>query len=144
MKDVADTLLELKFAEQHVAELKQQLNKIRSKRSILCGSCGHANRICDTVLMRTKYYVPPRGCSEGDYWLEGEWQFSCQGCSKINRCFFDGPLRKEREDLFKSIYKDLFKSSFAIEEDRLNRNLLINKDLNDRMEYFELLEVKPK
>jgi hypothetical protein len=58
--------------------------------TVLSCPCGHAQTVGETELDVVEFYVPPRGCSGGDYMTEGddpEFQFSCGGCGIRHRIY---------------------------------------------------------
>ena len=93
------------------------------------------------MAIQTHWYTPPRGCTEGDYWNEGELQFVCPETGIINRLLFsnyDVPY-EERMDFdnnpgkqFKRNYKKLFrevKESYdRTTPDKLVNNFYIDKN----------------
>lgn len=104
------------YAVVHEAQAK--IAKLRSQRRIAC-SCGARHRICDIDLLVTHWYTQPHGCTGGDYWSEGEWNFVCQKCGIRNRLLFDDykvdyfdrrKIGVAAEPTFKDIYRALFKS----------------------------------
>ena len=135
--------LEDKLAGLHKQE-SQVLKKIdeRNKnRKIECGGCNDYHKIKDIMAIQTHWYTPPRGCTEGDYWNEGELQFVCPETGIINRLLFsnyDVPY-EERMDFdnnpgkqFKRNYKKLFrevKESYdRTTPDKLVNNFYIDKN----------------
>lgn len=101
-----------------VAEATRALNDERARRRILC-SCKKYHAINKLELLVTHWYVEPCGCSGGDYWREGEWQFVCPSTGMRNRLLFDdyGVDWGERNrtasaavPAFKQLYRGLFAS----------------------------------
>lgn len=81
-----------------IYELRQQICELEAARDDLDGrtlvqcltsnhgiGCGAKFQIRKLQYLRTHRHVPPRGCSEGDYWKEGEGQFVCPKCGVRNR-----------------------------------------------------------
>ncbi len=111
--------------ESRLAELDQQKEQIRKqidirnkKKKIDCYGCQEAHKIGDLTAIQTHWYTPPMGCTEGDFWNEGELQFICPETGNINRLLFDNQdvPYEEREDYandpeeqFKRNYKQLFR-----------------------------------
>jgi hypothetical protein len=85
------------------------------KKQIPCASCKRRCLISSTTLYQTHWHIPPRGCSGGDYWKEGECQFICKHCNVVNRLLADA----EKENVFKSKYSTLFKEVVKTHDDEL-------------------------
>jgi len=49
--------------------------------------CGAKLHVSDLVYIQTHWYVPPSGCTDGDYWNTGEGQFVCPKCGCTNRLY---------------------------------------------------------
>lgn len=113
-------------ARTQLAEAHTALNEKRKRRKIACGGCTKLHAIGKLELLITHFYIQPQGCSEGDYWLEGEWQFVCPLTCARNRLLFDDyNVRYEDRDkiyiaaepTFKMIYRGLFASRRDIHKD---------------------------
>ncbi len=107
----------LKGVKDEENRIREKINKRNKRRTIRC-SCGHPHKIGDLKVIQTHWYTEPFGCTEGDYWSEGELQFVCPETSIVNRLLFDNPevpYDKRRdycnnpEEQFKRQYKHLFK-----------------------------------
>jgi hypothetical protein len=48
--------------------------------SIKCLSCGKVHKATNIELLDLEHYVPPRGCTDGDYWEHEEYFILCEGC----------------------------------------------------------------
>ena len=110
--------------EDQLAEIHQQEKQILAKidagnknRKIKCGACEDYHKIGVLTAIQTHWYTPPHGCTEGDYWNEGELQFVCPETNVKNRLLFnnyDVPWDERRnyannpEEQFKRNYKHLF------------------------------------
>lgn len=86
------------------------------KKLILCNKCKFRCLIEELTLYQTHWHVPPRGCTEGDYWKEGECQFICYHCNTVNRLLFatrwDSEILQtvsEKNEYFKWNYRQKFK-----------------------------------
>jgi len=107
--------------ESQIAALNQQLASLLAKKkkqtkdvSVVClgwsvtfrsDGCGAKLAISDLEYIQTHWYTRPDGCNEGDYWNEGEGQFVCPVCGKLNR-LYDRPEVAALKTSFKSI-KDI-------------------------------------
>lgn len=142
---IKDKILKL---EEELESARNDLKNVRSRRKILC-YCGEFHKIQDLIVIITHFYIEPYGCTGGDYWKEGEWQFSCPSTNKINRIMFNDysiPY-KERFDIntaaeptFKFIYKNLFKSIKKL-HDIENKGDYNNYFVDQNRKLFELPEV---
>lgn len=79
------------------AEFKQKQNTL-----IKC-ECGNSQKVKDTIFYQTHWYTPPRGCTGGDYWNQGEGQVVCSDCGATIRLNF------HCEELQSSAWKEAFK-----------------------------------
>lgn len=136
----------VRLAREELARAEKELNEERAQRQILC-SCGKFHRIRELALFVTHWHTPPRGCNEGDYWSEGEWQFSCPVDGRRNRLMFDDndidwQLRGSvgAEPTFKSIYRGLFASSVNVYDDRPATPFFNNHYVDNNRKHFELPE----
>lgn len=48
-------------------------------------SCGKRSQLHTCIYIQTHYYIPPHGCTEGDYWLPGEVNIICPKCKTRHR-----------------------------------------------------------
>lgn len=99
--------------EQQRKKLNQALQRKRANKTFEC-VCGSKHKIKDCTAIQTHWYVPPHGCTGGDYWNEGELQIVCPDTGVHNRILFDIPYEfRDRYDTnvesqFKRIYTELF------------------------------------
>jgi len=109
---------QLEIINQEESKILEAIDKRNSRRTIKCVSCDDFHRIRDLDAIQTHWYTPPTGCTEGDYWNEGELQFVCPETEVRNRLLFsnnDVPWEERRDykndpgEQFKTNYKDLFK-----------------------------------
>lgn len=114
MVTLEDKLAKVKEEERNVL---QRIDDRNANRKIPCACCGTSYKIKDVTAIQTHWYVPPSGCTEGDYWLPGGLQFVCPGTGTINRLLFNNndvpwPERHEfvnnPEKQFIARYKQLF------------------------------------
>ena len=47
------------------------------------------HKIKDCVAIQTHWYTEPSGCTEGDYWNQGEINIICPETNHRNRMLFD-------------------------------------------------------
>ncbi len=114
MASLEDQLAEL---HQQKKQILKKIDKRNKNRKIKCEGCEGSHEIGDLTAIQSYWYTPPRGCTEGDYWNQGELRFICPETSIINRLLFDNidvPW-EERENYdnnpgeqFKRNYKHLF------------------------------------
>lgn len=111
-----DVTTQLKQAQAALAEAETRYRYQLSNKTILC-ACGKSHAIRNLDLIVTHWYVQPHGCTDGDYWVEGEWDFVCPKGVR-NRLLFDDydiPWRvrdttESAEQGFKRIHGALFKT----------------------------------
>ena len=75
---------------------------VRCTRSVLGQGCGRMTQVRKLIYIQTHWYVSPHGCTEGDYWKEGEGQFDCPKCGNRNQ-LYDRPEIEEMKWRFKRI-----------------------------------------
>lgn len=116
---IAKAIKAVKSARDTLAKAENDLREIRKRRAILC-ACEKKHAIGKLELLVTHWYTRPSGCTDGDYWTEGEWQFVCPVDGMRNRFMFDdykveyekrGHVGVAAEPTFKTIYRGLFASS---------------------------------
>ena len=100
-----------------LAEAKKIQDQNRGKKTIRC-DCGKMHRIKDCEVIQTHWYVSPSGCTDGDYWNEGELEFVCPETKECNRLLFevqeqiDWEERIEYENDLEAQFKHLYKRHF--------------------------------
>lgn len=136
----------VRLALEELVRAEKELNEERAHRQILC-SCGKFHPICELVLIITHWHTPPRGCTEGDYWNEGEWQFICPVNGRRNRLMFDDndidwQLRGRvgAESTFKGIYRKFFASSVKEYDETPMTGHFNNHYVDNNRTHFELPE----
>ena len=103
--------LSLKKIEEKIAKLEKELEETTKQRNehlgqtaVICSkkSCGKGFEIKDLTFLYPIYYVPPSGCTGGDYWSsddnDGYWV--CPSCNTRNR-LYRRPEILELRHLFK-------------------------------------------
>ncbi|MCH7850719.1 MAG: hypothetical protein IH845_03705 [Nanoarchaeota archaeon] len=107
--------VQLKVNETERNQILERIDEGNGKRKISCEGCNQDHRIGDIEAIQTHWYVWPSGCTEGDYWNEGELQFICPETEIINRLLFStsydnlGRSIDNPELQFNDMYKRLFK-----------------------------------
>lgn len=148
---VAEHKSKIACLDAALIEAKQELTRLRQRRRILC-CCGNYHAIKDLDLIITHWYHEPHGCTEGDYWSEGEWNF-IGPCGARNRLMFndfDVPYEERKlmtaEHAFKELYRGLFKST-KNEHDNVHESRVLTR-ANDYVDHnrgrFELPEKRKK
>lgn len=82
--------------------LKDEKKALLSETAIRCPACHTQSAIKDMLYIQMHWYVPPRGCTEGDYWNQGEGQCKCPSCETIMR-LYKHPELEALKHLFKEI-----------------------------------------
>lgn len=80
-------------------QLLRERNELLSHKMLTCKGCGRRMRLDSIVYIQTRFYVRPHGCTEGDYWKDGEGQWRCKHCGFINR-LYDKPEIEKLKHLF--------------------------------------------
>lgn len=111
-----------------ITEVKEKLDqwrkdgiKILQEQSVLlkqylvtCVYYKKQNPISSWIFVQAKYYVRPRGCTEGDYWADGKTEICtlmCPECTQGNY-LYNHPQKSEIVDLTDSLpfsKKNIFK-----------------------------------
>lgn len=141
-------LAAVKRAQTRLDEAESTLRQVRARRALLCG-CGSSHAIGELELHITHWYVEPHGCTGGDYWNEGEWQFVCPTCGALNRLLFhdyDVEYSKRQtvgvaaEATFKRLYRDLFASRIEVHERKNSggERMYNNYCVDQQRDYYEL------
>lgn len=99
---------------------KRELKDKRSQAQIRCCRCHSEYPIATQTYIQTHWYTPPRGCTGGDYWNQGEAQWSCPSCGFFNR-FHDADAPDWSKD-FKRPEIVALKGMFRRVEDRYDRS----------------------
>jgi hypothetical protein len=100
-QDVIKAEIALKNAEKALqAQLK--LTRVSCVKNVHGLGCGKSIPINEIEFLQTHWYVRPSGCTEGDYWKEGEGQYICPHCKHLNR-LYNRPEIMKLKHLFKSI-----------------------------------------
>lgn len=133
----------LEASAKREKELEAQVRTLRSQRTVLCASCAEEHQICTLDLIRTHWYVQPSGCTDGDYWREGEWQFICPSTSVRNRIMFWDPYEirdkgNDAESAFKRMYGGLFRSAEKEHKSQTPASWVNNHYINENRGLFEL------
>ena len=111
-------LVEIHKCEEEISELTMKLSEKRANLKFKCG-CGKLHKIKDCVVIQSHWYTRPSGCSDGDYWNEGELQIICPATDVKNRAMFSNydvayenrnRYAYNAEKQFSRIYKPLFKA----------------------------------
>lgn len=142
--------------EDKLEELRQEQNQIlglidarNSKRKVKCSSCNEFHKIGDLTAIQTYWYVAPHGCTEGDYWREGELQFICPETGTINRLLFnnyDVPWQErdkydnDPQQQFKRNYKKLFREVIDAHDDSTPEEWVNNDYVDQNRKKFGLVE----
>lgn len=116
-----DKMLVRSLIEERITMLKEELNCMRAalaeerKYKVFKCVCGKVHMLIDCDAIQTHSYIPPSGCSDGDYWVRSDVMIACPETDMINRVYFSRYDRPEgegeaREKRFTRIYSPLFKS----------------------------------
>lgn len=76
-----------KKIKAQISELKQQLIECQQRRTITCPHCNKKTPLADATVITLNSYVPPRGCTEGDYYTFSEYLYYCNKCDGYERAY---------------------------------------------------------
>jgi len=140
---------QLKEVRQEESQILENIDKRNKKRRIQCGGCSNSHEIGNLTAIQTHWYTSPRGCTEGDYWNEGELQFVCPETGIINRLLFDNsdvPWEERRiyendpEQQFKRNYKKRFKEVVDSYDEKTPGKWVNNHYVDENRRKFGLVE----
>lgn len=84
----------LKRIDTQIAECTKNLEDLRVLRldilkqcNLRCGKCEILSTLSKWTFRQAIWYVPPLGCTEGDYWKDDDSQssFICPHCKQAHR-----------------------------------------------------------
>lgn len=97
LSDVEKAQRKIERAMAKLLDYEKELLSAQSRLTVSCQmnhvhngtACGVSIPIGELTYIREHYYVPPRGCSEGDYWLvvDNDALFVCPHCKYVNRLY---------------------------------------------------------
>jgi hypothetical protein len=59
------------------------------RRLFHCINCNKKTQFQNVIYVQTYWYTPPSGCTDGDYWSQGEVNIICPKCKILNRLLSD-------------------------------------------------------
>lgn len=89
-------------SEARTAHLKALRNANLKCTAIACYKCRTGHQINSLVYIQTYYYIQPSGCTDGDYYKQGEGSWDCPSCGRRNR-LYDKPEITKLKPLFASV-----------------------------------------
>lgn len=111
MTNLEELIEHEKLAVDNLERVRAMKNVVLSATTVTCGNnfefsqlkgCGSTFSIKNVVYVQTLRYVPPSGCTDGDYWTNDEGRWKCPACSKHNR-LFNKPEITKLKHLFNSV-----------------------------------------
>ena len=79
------------IARHHDAidKLRASQKELMKKDKIRCAKCERMPMLSEWIFRQAIWYVPPRGCIEGDYWKNDDLQsrFVCPYCGAMSRVY---------------------------------------------------------
>lgn len=106
---VADVRLAINKLDAFEDRLKaRHTHLVKTTTMIKCDGfcregCGAEFPVGDLTYIQTQFYVKPYSCTGGDYWKNGEGQFKCPACGRINRLIFERENLTSLKDFFKDV-----------------------------------------
>ncbi len=140
---------QLVTVHQEESLILEKIDKRNKKRSIPCGGCSKPHQIGDLTAIQTHWYTQPHGCTEGDYWNEGELQFVCPETGIVNRLLFNNydipweerdVYENDPEQQFKRNYKKLFQKVVDSYGEKTSESWVNNYYVDENRGKFELVE----
>lgn len=140
--------------EHCITKLRAIWRGLRDRRDgpwrVPCAACSNVHAFETLDVIATHWYVKPSGCSDGDYWNEGEWHFVCPETGVRNRLLFwdDYDAKKagcDAQEAFKRKFREFFKSVTAEHKDNDARHYkwVNNEHIDKHRADYGLPEWKP-
>lgn len=119
MTKIALIETQLEKANDLIKKLTGEKLSILKNKLIRCAACGKNCRVGDWSFVQKFWYVPPHGCTGGDYWKPNEidtCDISCPRCGSRNYIYNHPQKQKileiiktnplwNKESLFKEVIK---------------------------------------
>lgn len=94
------------------------------RKTIEC-VCGGEHRFADLEKIIIQHYREPYGCTGGDYWYDGEWNYVCPVKNKRVRILFcgnaelniDWEAAQKLEARFHRLYRNAWKAEKRVEHE---------------------------
>lgn len=105
MMERGNTMEQLLKQKQHAQDELDRIQRLieqRESRTLVQCQCRLAFPIGELEYIQTQWYVPPHGCTGGDYWKDGEGRWKCPECGRVNR-LYDKPDIEAKKWLFRSV-----------------------------------------
>lgn len=105
---IKQALAEIAFVKETLRVAETQLNSVLGETKIQCvqnnygEGCNRWHQVNALTYIQTHYYIPPSGCTGGDYWNNGEGQWYCPKCNHRNRLHNMSEVQKIKKS-FKNI-----------------------------------------
>lgn len=78
----------IELLESQISELEEERKIAISHKMIGCPSCKKDSQLKSWVLIKDHHYIPPRGCSEGAFWISShEYHLVCPKCQRLGRTY---------------------------------------------------------
>lgn len=81
------TLDELTEARAHVQALEAQAKYLRGFKRLKCKNCGKRSEVRHCTYLLHHGYIPPRGCTGGDYYVIDAEGWRCPKCEHDHRLY---------------------------------------------------------
>ena len=76
-----------KEIDKEIEALREEKQELKSRRKVKCLHCKKHTPLKNALVVRTHWYTSPHGCTGGDYWNFGEYQFFCTKCEEFSRAY---------------------------------------------------------
>lgn len=74
-----------KELQKQFDQIKKDLLEEKKNRKVACGNCSKLMRIGALDITDVYGYIRPSGCTGGDYWTHGYYEFKCPHCKGMYR-----------------------------------------------------------
>lgn len=98
----------IKQCEDTLRALKESRDQLLSNKMYTCPHCNKKSQIKKLFYFEDYFYVPPYGCTGGDYHKSSGDDFVlCNKCNKVGRLYFS---KNEKLKKFKYSFEDVLKT----------------------------------
>jgi len=104
---ILETKREKEIAQQ-ILHLKEEVEDIKSRKTIKCDSCEKRTPINKVLILKKYQYESPYGCTGGDYWSFGnEYKWWCDKCGTWERAYTVSSYATKSNDKYEFIHNHI-------------------------------------
>ena len=78
-----DIKLQISQLEEQRDDIIKCIKETKGLLTTACPRCKESRTIDSLILIKNYIYKEPYGCSEGDYWVQNQYQYVCPNCSSV-------------------------------------------------------------